>query len=147
LNLGPYTLDQLEAVFTDVFRGMKREFLKRVERELSGSQAMILQKLHQDGQQRITQIASHLNITTGAVTGLCDKLISAGYAARHRADSDRRVVHVDITDAGREALERVSALRKQIVHHFFAGLSNEEIDSLYNIFEKVLLNLQREKDS
>ncbi|GIQ68544.1 MarR family transcriptional regulator [Xylanibacillus composti] len=144
--MGQEGLHQLEAVFTDVFRMMKQEFLKRVERHLSGSQALILQKLHKEGQQKISQLASHLDITTGAVTGLCDKLIASGYVSRQRAQSDRRVVYIDITDAGKEALQRVSALRREIVEEFFAGLSEEEIRSLIHIFEKVLFNLQRKKE-
>jgi DNA-binding MarR family transcriptional regulator len=59
------------------------------------------------------RIAEALAITTGAVTGLIDRLERQGWVTRTRDDADRRQVLVEIAAAKRPALAELRATREQ----------------------------------
>jgi DNA-binding MarR family transcriptional regulator len=138
---GSSSLQQFQELFRQVLRSMKAEWAKHVEREISTSQAIILEKLESEGAQKITELAVHLDITTGAVTGLCDKLIAAELATRERDEKDRRVVYLEITPKGKAAIERVRQYRTEVVTKLFKGLSEEDLKQLIRIFQQVMSNL------
>jgi DNA-binding MarR family transcriptional regulator len=52
------------------------------------------------------QLAEFLGVSTGYVTALVDGLEQGGLVRRRRDTTDRRVVHVETTPAGRRAHER-----------------------------------------
>jgi DNA-binding MarR family transcriptional regulator len=69
---------------------------------------MILKKIIQDGEQRLTNLAEEFDFTSGAITALCDKLEERASAARKFHKEDRRIVWLDITDDGRDFINRNS---------------------------------------
>jgi DNA-binding MarR family transcriptional regulator len=137
----PGSLQELEGVFKDLFRKMISEWNKQVEDNLSGSQAFILELLSTKGMQRVSELASAMNVTVGAVTTLSDKLIAAGYAERQKDTDDRRVVLLHITPLGEEAFLEVQSKRKAMIQAFYQGLSEEDIGHLLRIYKKVLRHL------
>jgi DNA-binding MarR family transcriptional regulator len=148
--LNPYESDkkqlvELQAVFRPVFRAMVQEWNKHVEQGISGSQAVILEKLELHGRQKAADLAEMLSITPGAVTGLCDKLIKGGYANRSRTERDRRIVYLEITAKGSEALQKIRILRTEITEMFYNGLSEEDLSHLIRIYKQVLDNIESQK--
>jgi DNA-binding MarR family transcriptional regulator len=135
------SLQQFHDLFRQVLRRTRVEWARHVEKEISTSQAIILEKLEREGPQKITELAVHLNITMGAVTGLCDKLIAAEFATRDRDEKDRRVVYLEITPQGLQAIERVRTYRTEAVTKLFKGVSEEELKLLIRIFQQVMDNL------
>ena len=69
--------------------------------------------LAESGPQASGRIAEALAITTGAVTGLVDRLERQGWVERTRHETDRRQVRVELAAAKRPALEALSAGREQ----------------------------------
>lgn len=134
-------LPELQTVFQSVYRRMVREWGKYVEEGISTSQAIILENLSKRGRLRASDLAEVLNVTSGAVTGLCDKLISCGYAQRSRTEEDRRVVYLEITDKGAAMLASVRQRRKEITEMFYGTLSDEDIRHLIRIYNQVLQNI------
>lgn len=135
-------LPELQIAFQSVYRRMAREWGKYVEEGISTSQAIILENLSKRGRLRASDLAEVLNITSGAVTGLCDKLIACGYAKRSRTEEDRRVVYLEITHKGLSMLESVRQRRKEIIKMFFGPLSDEDIRHLIRIYNQVLQNIE-----
>lgn len=134
-------LTEFEELYTEFQRKVSVEWNKRLDRLVSGSQAMILWRLEALGSQNVSTLAESLRITPGAVTGLSDKLISSGYAIRTRDDIDRRIVYLEITDEGREVLKQFRVEIKSVVEHFFSGLPVEDINHLIRIYQHVLKNI------
>lgn len=143
---GRSNLTEFEELYIGIHRKITAEWQKRIDRVISGSQALILWKLEKNGPQKITTLAEHLCITPGAVTSLADKLIASGYAIRERDTSDRRVVYLDITDKGKELLQLFRADSRQVVEQVFDGVSDEDIGHLIRIYRKVLSNLEANKE-
>jgi DNA-binding MarR family transcriptional regulator len=140
------SLTEFEELYLEFQRKVSTEWHKRLDRLVSGSQAMILRKLEVNGPQNVSALADSLHITPGAVTGLSDKLISSGYANRKRDTNDRRVVHLEITDQGKEILRQFRTEIKSVVEQFFVGLSDEDIHHLIRIYQKVLMNIDEQKE-
>ena len=61
-----------------------------------------------------TEVMARLTVTSATVTGLLDTLEARGLARRRPHPSDRRSVHVEITDEGRRLLEE---LVPQLIDH------------------------------
>lgn len=67
---------------------------------LSTTDLMAMDLISRDGGVTAGQIANHLNLTSGAITGLIDRLERAGYAKRAADARDRRRVSVVRTAKG-----------------------------------------------
>jgi DNA-binding MarR family transcriptional regulator len=63
-----------------------------------------LGRLHDEGPLTPTQLASKLNLTTGSMTTLLDRLQGVGYVTRHPHPTDRRRIVVELTDAARRLI-------------------------------------------
>lgn len=127
-------------------RKVSVEWNKRLDKLVSGSQAIILRSLEEKGPQNASTLAKHLRITPGAVTSLSDKLITNGYAQRKRDSNDRRMVLLEITEQGREILQLFKVEIKSVVQQFFSGLPDEDINHLIRIYQHVLMNISTKKE-
>ena len=67
----------------------------------------VLLKLDRHGAMTAGELADVLSLSSGATTNRLDGLEEAGYLTRTRDPEDRRSVLVDVTDAGRDVLERI----------------------------------------
>ncbi|GAA5194867.1 hypothetical protein GCM10023322_60290 [Rugosimonospora acidiphila] len=59
-----------------------------------------------EGGERSARLAQRLAVRKPTLTALADGLIAAGYAERCGEPGDRRIVRLQLTDAGRTALAR-----------------------------------------
>jgi DNA-binding MarR family transcriptional regulator len=61
---------------------------------------------HSDEPLRMSDIANRLVLSPGGATKVIDRLEEMGFVARHPDPDDRRATVVEITDTGREAMQR-----------------------------------------
>jgi DNA-binding MarR family transcriptional regulator len=73
------------------------------------------------------KIAEAMGITSGAVTGLVDRLERAGWVERARHEHDRRQVVVQLSAARRDVLEADGALRERLLGETLAELDDEAV--------------------
>ncbi|BCG56856.1 MarR family winged helix-turn-helix transcriptional regulator [Paenibacillus sp. URB8-2] len=129
-----------------LFRKMVRRFVKERDRisvegiALPGM--MVLHKIIREGDQRLIDLAEQLDLTSGAITALCDKLDAAGYTVRRRKNGDRRTVLLGITDKGREMFERNRSVGSRCISLLFEGFEREELTAQNRAFERVIGNLE-----
>lgn len=74
---------------------------------LGNSTLGILAYLHEHGTGSLVTLARAARLSTAATTGLADRLVALGYAARRPSIADRRVVWLDITPSGTATLEDI----------------------------------------
>lgn len=128
-----------------LFRKMVRRFVKERDRisvegvALPGM--MILHKIIREGEQRLSDLGDQLDLTSGAITALCDKLDSLGYTVRKRKDEDRRTVLLDITENGRAMFDRNRNIGARCITLLFEGFGREELSAQNRAFEKIIGNL------
>lgn len=82
-------------------------------------------------------LSRRLMVTNGNVTGLVDRLKSEGLVDRRRADGDRRVQIVSLTQAGAASFERMAADNRRWVTGMMAGLSRKEKDALFALLGRL----------
>src|SRR5699024_7615134 len=91
-------LFELEGTLRKIAKKITKEWRRHNNIDLSRTEAIVLYILHEKGQQRASQLAQRLSITTGGMTGITDKLVDEGYIQRKRDNKDRRVVYLTISE-------------------------------------------------
>ncbi|MFE3176527.1 MarR family transcriptional regulator [Amycolatopsis sp. NPDC059090] len=72
------------------------------------------------------RIGQLTGLSTGAVTGVLDRLAKAGLVLRERDRTDRRKVLVTITEAGRERLDAISRRERERLAEVLAEFTSAE---------------------
>jgi len=97
---------------------------------LSLTSAATLSTLERSGPCRLTALAAAEGVTQPAMTQLVGRLAEAGFVVRCADPDDRRVVHVQLTDEGRELVARRRAIRAERLSSLLAQLSQADQDAL-----------------
>ncbi len=70
--------------------------------QVSSPQLHCLLALHENGPLPPSQIARHIMVKSSTVTGIIDRLEQKGFVERLRNSPDRRVINIQLTEAGKE---------------------------------------------
>lgn len=97
-----------------------------------------------DGDVTPKRVAEQLELSTGAMTTLLDRLENAGYARRVSNPSDRRSLLVELTDEGRDALAICGA---KYYDAFEVAVPEAERERLALSFTAVAEQLRRQADT
>ena len=87
-------------------------------------------------------IGAHMLVSRANLSGLIGRLVKASLVRRRPLKRDRRVVLVDLTDAGRRVLHAVRPLRETVESILFAELDSDEADRLTELLESVSGNAE-----
>ncbi len=133
------------------FRKVVRRFVKERDKisveGISLPGLLILNTIFRDGEQRLGDLAEQLDFTSGAVTAICDKLETSGFAVRRRSKTDRRAIALDITEAGREMLQRNEHVGGYMIDLIFGSFSQVELRELIHYFKQLNERLEGFSDS
>ena len=105
---------------------------------LTESQVNVLELLYKLGPLPQKEIAKQLSVTGGNITMVVDNLQKRDLVERKRWQEDRRVVHVALTDLGRETIESYIPLHMQKVQAAFDCLEPKEQEQLQSICDKLI---------
>jgi DNA-binding MarR family transcriptional regulator len=97
---------------------------------LSLTAAATLTTLERSGPRRLTALAADEGVTQPAMTQLVGRLEVSGVVERCADPDDGRVVHVRLTDAGRELVARRRAARADRLSGLLATLSPADQEAL-----------------
>ncbi len=84
-----------------------------------------------------TDLGRRLVITRASVTSVLDRLEAKELVRRHDVPDNRRIYHVELTDAGRALVEQVEPVYREAIHKTLAGLGEKECRSLVTLLERV----------
>jgi len=87
------------------------------------------------------EIETTLFMDANSVVLILNELEAAQFSIRRRDPADRRRHIVEVTAAGRRALERADKARESLEDEVLADLSGEERKTLRRLLERVLQNL------
>lgn len=88
------------------------------------------------------ELARECELDAGAMTRLLDRLEGKGLCRRERSSEDRRVVNLEMTDEGREAVKVVPQVLSKLQNQLLAGFSVEEWKTLKEFLRRILDNAQ-----
>ncbi|MEL7349000.1 MAG: MarR family transcriptional regulator [Pseudomonadota bacterium] len=81
---------------------------------LTYPQYLLMLVLWQDGGRTVRELADRLKLSPSAVTPLVDRLEVAALVLRRRDERDRRVVHVELTEEGRQLEAEAAAVQHRV---------------------------------
>ncbi len=79
---------------------------------------------------RMGELSRYLLVSNGNVTGIVQRLEEEGLIAREQAPTDRRAIHVRLTDKGKRRFAEWAREHEGWVDSLFAALSTEEMEQL-----------------
>ena len=86
----------------------------------------------------MSELSRLLLVSNGNATAVVDRLEKDGLARRTPAPTDRRTVHVALTDAGMTRFEAMAQEHEARIDALFSGLSAEDLDALRDILQRAL---------
>ena len=108
---------------------LTRLLLRQVDAELSRTELGLLRTLS-DGARRITELAELEGLAQPTMTILIKQLEQEGLVRRERRSDDGRVVLVDLTKNGRDALEAYRERVTEAIGEYLVEISDEQVDQL-----------------
>ncbi len=88
-------------------------------------------------------LAEHFEITPAAISGALQKLESDGYIERSLG-TDSRFNQINITEKGREIVDKTRILFSRADDSLFLGFSEAEIEEFSAYLERIIVNLKGE---
>ena len=111
-----------------------------VEHDLTHAQWVPLFKLAHGECATVAELARTLQSDPGAMTRALDRLEAKGLVARVRSSEDRRVVNLELTEAGREVAAVVPAVLAEVLNLHLAGFSKDEWRALLSMLKRMRAN-------
>ena len=109
-------------------------------RGLTNAQWIPLYKLHLGHATTAAELARECQLDAGAMTRTLDRLEAKGLVRRARSLEDRRVVKLELTDAGSEAVSHVPEALCKVVNGYLRGFSRQEWLLLKDMLGRMLAN-------
>nr|WP_315240812.1 MarR family transcriptional regulator [uncultured Albidiferax sp.] len=124
-----------------VFNSMTQELERQFEPSgLTNAQWKPLFKLSTGEVSTVAELARVCTLDAGGMTRMLDRLEAKGLCQRVRSSEDRRVVNLEITDAGRDAAKVIPEVLSRVQNAYLAGFSVEEWEALKSYLRRMLDN-------
>jgi DNA-binding MarR family transcriptional regulator len=82
-------------------------------------------------------LAHHLGVALGTVTGLVDRLVAHGLVSRHEDPHDRRVRRVELTEAGTKLIQEINDTGLQQYRRIMDHLDTETLRCLDQVTSRI----------
>lgn len=109
---------------------------------LTNAQWKPLFKLYMGEAHAVAGLARECHLDAAAMTRLLDRLEAKGLCQRLRSQEDRRVVNLELTEAGREAAKEIPVVLSRVQNAYLAGFTQEEFEALKGFLRRILANAE-----
>ena len=109
--------------------------------EISAAQYTIISVLAKYGVDSAAQLCKDLTYDAGAMTRMIDRLEGKGLVNRRRCPEDRRLVKLELTEAGLAALPKLRACSVRVLNRLLRGFSLAEARQLEGFMVRMLQNV------
>ncbi|MDZ4848243.1 MAG: MarR family transcriptional regulator [Pirellulaceae bacterium] len=137
-------LDERASDFGLIVRDIIKQFLQLHDSAAGGPQAnlghqdlRVVEHLGDAGPQMMRMLAENLGVAVNSMTSLVDNLEHKGLAHRTRSEVDRRVVHVALTEDGRQVYEAASKAKFLFHRALLSSLNEDEQEIMLVLFRKI----------
>jgi DNA-binding MarR family transcriptional regulator len=129
----------------DAFIAYRRRSLcaHPIKRDISLPQLHILMTLQERGATMVSDLATALQISTPSASSIVDRMEQHNLVQRVRDETDRRVVHVMITEHGRTIAEEMIGLHREQVGRLLDTMTDEELQHVVHGLKAVHSGITR----
>jgi DNA-binding MarR family transcriptional regulator len=98
--------------------------------EVTAAQYLIIAMLAQREADSATQLCKSFSYDAGAMTRMVDRLEAKGLLQRRRCTDDRRLINLELTDAGKALFPKMKNLAVAVQNRFLRGFSEADVRQL-----------------
>ena len=92
------------------------------------------------------EIADSLGLSKSLIARSVDSLVAKGFLETRVDETDRRYIHLALTDQAKPIAERLRNRRKQFIASMTEGISQEQFAQFEWALEKMIANVERKKE-
>jgi DNA-binding MarR family transcriptional regulator len=133
---------------------LRAEMLAAIDRELAAdkrlgplevtsAQLIIIASIAMsdgEGAKSASDLCKTISYDAGAMTRMIDRLESKGLLHRTRSPDDRRLVFLELTEAGKAAYPRLREISMTVLNRFLRGFTKAEARQLESFLSRMLEN-------
>jgi DNA-binding MarR family transcriptional regulator len=105
--------------------------------ELNMQQLRVVEFLGNEGPRMMRELAEHLAVAVNSMTNIVDSLEQKTLVRRQRSEEDRRVIRVELTDAGREIYDSLVKEKFRLFRSMLGALTQDEQEIFLVLFRKI----------
>jgi len=135
--------DILVSLFNSVLKMEEDAIKNSSNHNLSITEVHTLAAIGAGKAKTMTQVAANLKISVSTLTTAINKLVDKKYVNRFRVPEDRRIVKIELTEAGVEAVREHEDFHRNMIGEALAELNEEEqkillqsLDNLQDFFKR-----------
>src|SRR3954471_16465408 len=102
-------------------RRITKELARRAD--LRGPQLTVVKILEQIGDLSLSELSERIRAQNSTVTGIIDRMEREGLVVRERSTTDRRVVHIRLSEKGQKLARQIQVEPMEIFRGALLGLS------------------------
>lgn len=104
---------------------------------LTGPQMIILKEIIKSERMQISKLAKNVNLSHATVTSILDRLAKKQYIIRTRDVEDKRKIYVEVSEMGKEVINRAPTLLQEHFIEKFAKLEDWEQSLLLSSLQRI----------
>ena len=104
---------------------------------LNMQELRVVEFLGIEGPRMMRELAEHLAVAVNSMTSIVDSVESKGLVRRQRSEEDRRVIRVELTDAGREIYQSLVEVNLRLFRTMLGALTEDEQEIFMVLFRKI----------
>jgi len=108
--------------------------------EVTAAQYLILTNLAKGENDSTARFCKQMSYDPGAMTRMLDRLEAKGLLKRGRCPDDRRLVNIELTEAGRAAIPKLRACSVNVLNRFLKGFTSDEVVMLERLLQRMVAN-------
>lgn len=108
--------------------------------DLTAPQWVPLLVLSKGRADTVAGCARAIDVDTGAMTRMLDRLETKGFVTRNRSQKDRRVVNVELTKAGVEIVKLIPPTICTVLNSHLRGFNQKEFETFKGLLGRFLHN-------
>lgn len=144
-------MEKVNNIFTliHIIQQVTNENIVRFTNEFSYpigiSTIVTLAEIHASGPVKQIDLSDKLGYSRSTITNMADKLVKLGLVERVYDEKDRRTIHLQITEQGKEALQEAKAIGDKIYSEQYSVLTEEELEQYIRIQKKLWKSMRHAK--
>jgi DNA-binding MarR family transcriptional regulator len=116
------------------------------ETGLTGSQLWVIKILDEQSPLKVTDLARRMYLHPATMVGLIDRLEAKGLVQRIRSDKDRRVVHISMTEQGRNVVQNSPEVAQGLLVKGLEPLTEKRVNVISDGLEQIVSILGAQED-
>jgi DNA-binding MarR family transcriptional regulator len=108
--------------------------------EVTAAQYVIIAQLAEKEANSSAQLCKSFSYDAGAMTRMVDRLEAKGLVERRRCPDDRRLINLELTEAGKALFPKMKAIAAAVQNRFLRGFTKDEVRQLERLLGRILEN-------